>query len=417
MIQRMSIRCSGCGVVFTLRLGLNVSKRAAFYVLCPTCALPIQGELNGNSIENVKLNIGGDRADLKQEAAVTTADLNAPVLVTADSMRGDFFGGMTNLTLSYLCDDRCADYIGVANRGIFFLEHKWPDVKRAIRYYLQSDSKRFSAAAKKADMILQGVGFETTHERASQLYTLVGATTTTLMDPSDGGAVFLHRFGLKHTAALQRVSYRTYARETLSVGNLLEVERRQLEELIHFIDQAESWRMGMLPRYIRSDVDLEDLDWRVLRDEFALLRDLYVQGFETVCRGLAPLVAAQNVIKRCDPNDFGDVLPEGVHKRKGLPPASVSKYEKLSNADKLAYVKAIPGIAYLETLMDRSLRNAIGHSSARHDLHTGRIVTDKLPKGISYLDFMGKVADIFEALALIAQVTRAMRIASSPDFS
>ena len=117
----------------------------------------------------------------------------------------------------------------------------------------------------------------------------------TLMNPSDGGAVFLHRFGLKHTAALQRVSYRTYVRETLSVGNLLEVERRQLEELIHFIDQAESWRMGMLPRYIRSDVDLEDLDWRVLRDEFALLRDLYVQGFETVCRGLAPLVAAQNV--------------------------------------------------------------------------------------------------------------------------
>lgn len=159
----------------------------------------------------------------------------------------------------------------------------------------QSDSKRFSAAAKQTDMILQGVGFETTHERASQLYTLVGATTMTLMNPSDGGAVFLHRFGLKHTAALQRVSYRTYVRETLSVGNLLEVERRQLEELIHFIDQAESWRMGMLPRYIRSDVDLEDLDWRVLRDEFALLRDLYVQGFETVCRGLAPLVAAQNV--------------------------------------------------------------------------------------------------------------------------
>lgn len=155
MMQRMGIRCSGCGVVFTLRLGLNVSKRAAFYVLCPTCDLPIQGELNGNSIENVRLNIGGDRADLKQEAPVTTADLNAPVLVTADSMRGDLFGGMTNLTLSYLCDDRCADYIGVANRGIFFLEHKWPDVKRAIRYYLQSDSKRFSAAAKQTDMIFK----------------------------------------------------------------------------------------------------------------------------------------------------------------------------------------------------------------------------------------------------------------------
>ena len=66
MMQRMGIRCSGCGVVFTLRLGLNVSKRAAFYVLCPTCDLPIQGELNGNSIENFRLNSGGDRADLKK---------------------------------------------------------------------------------------------------------------------------------------------------------------------------------------------------------------------------------------------------------------------------------------------------------------------------------------------------------------
>lgn len=89
----------------------------------------------------------------------------------------------------------------------------------------------------------------------------------------------------------------------------------------------------------------------------------------------------------------------------------------MSNVNKLAYIKEIPGIAHLETLLDRPLRNAIGHSSARHDLHSGRIVTDKLPKGISYLDFMAKVADVFEALTLITQVTRAMRIASSPDFS
>lgn len=417
MIQRMGIRCAGCGVVFTLRLGINVSKRAAFYVLCPTCDLPIQGELDGNSIENVRLNIGGDHSDLEQEAPVATADLNAPVLMTADSMKGVFFGGMTNLTLSYLCDDRCSDYIEMANRGIVFLEQKWPDVKRAIRYYLQSDGKHFSAAAKQTGMFLQDVGFETVHERASQLYTLVGATSMTITSPSEGGLAFLHRFGLKHTAALRRASYRAYACAAFSEGKLLEVERRQLEEMIHFIDQAESWRMGMLPRYMRSDVDLDDLDWRVLRDEFALLRDLYVQGFETVCRGLGPVVAVQNVIKRSDPNDFGDALPSGVRSRKSSPPGNVSKYEQMSNVNKLAYIKEIPGIAHLETLLDRPLRNAIGHSSARHDLHSGRIVTDKLPKGISYLDFMAKVADVFEALTLITQVTRAMRIASSPDFS
>ena len=157
MMQRMSIRCRGCEEVFTLRLGINVSKRAAFYVLCPLCCLPIQGEVNGNSIENVKLDIGGDNVPLEQEAPVTTADLNAPVLVTADSMKGDFFGGMTNLTLVFLCQDRVSEYVTAANRGIAFLEEGWPDVERALRYYLNSDNQRFEVAVKKMGPILPGI--------------------------------------------------------------------------------------------------------------------------------------------------------------------------------------------------------------------------------------------------------------------
>lgn len=416
MIHRMNVRCRGCDEIFTLRLGMNVSKRAAFYFLCPACGLPIQGELSGNSIENVRLEIGGDATSEAPGGRVTTADPNAPVLVTADSLKGDIWGGMTTMTLNYLCGERVLDYVTMCSRGIQFLEDDWPAVERSIRYYMNSDVARFESAAKKTRLVLPKIGFATTHERASQLYNLVGIASVGIMEPSPTGTQFIRRLSMKHTAALRHDSYRRYARDLLASGRLLETERRQLEEVLLFIDHAEAWRIGMLPRYMRPDIDLEQLGWRVLRNEFSTLRDLYIHGFETVCRSLGPLVAAQNTIKRTNPDDFGDESPEGRPNAKLSPPVSMARYEGLVNADKLCFVRAIPGISNIANLLDGRLRNAIGHSSARHDLLSGRIVADKLPDGLAYLDFVAKVADVFEALTLVTQVTRFMRVASSPDF-
>ena len=118
MIHRMNVRCRGCDEIFTLRLGMNVSKRAAFYFLCPACGLPIQGELSGNSIENVRLEIGGDATSEAPGGRVTTADPNAPVLVTADSLKGDIWGGMTNMTPNYLCGERVLDYGLITVEGV-----------------------------------------------------------------------------------------------------------------------------------------------------------------------------------------------------------------------------------------------------------------------------------------------------------
>lgn len=417
MIHRINIQCRGCEEVFTLRLGINVSKRAAFYLLCPACGLPIQGELQGNSIENVKLEIGGDFASTPPAGRVTTADLNAPVLVTADSLKGDIFGGMTNMTLNFLCGERAFEYITVCNRGIEFLEDHWPAIERAVRYYMNSDSERFESAAQKTGFTLAGIGFKTTHERASQLYNLMGTSSVAIMDPSPLGRKFVQRLSMKHTAALSEKGFRRYASELFTSGRLLDNETRQLEEMLLFLEHAEVWRIGMLPRYIRDDVDMDELGWRVLRNEFPILRDLYIHGFETVCRGLAPLIASQNTIKRKDPNDFGDESPPGRPNAKLPPPSSMARYETLANSDKLCFVRAIPGISYIADLLDGRLRNAIGHSSARHDLRTGRVVADRLPGGLAYLGFAAKIADVFEALSLVTQATRYMRVASSPHFA
>ncbi|MCG6567687.1 hypothetical protein C3E87_08630 [Tessaracoccus sp. ZS01] len=210
--------------------------------------------------------------------------------------------------------------------------------------------------------------------------------------------------------------YRLYMNGRLDSGDLLGLEERILEEIMLFVEQAETWRIGMLARYMREDVDLEVLGWRVMRNEFAILRDLYIHGFETVCKNLGHMVAAQNTIKYGDPNIFGSQQPPNRPNARLSPPASMKRFEGLVNADKLCFVRVIPGIEHVAHLLDGSLRNAIGHSSARHDLTSGRIMADKLPQVLTYLDFVAKVSDIFEALALVAQTLRAQRVASSPDF-
>ncbi len=78
----------------------------------------------------------------------------------------------------------------------------------------------------------------------------------------------------------------------------------------------------------------------LFRDEFDVLRDLYQQGFETVCKTLRFAVAAQNTVKRRNPDEFGDQVPDGLNLKKN--PTSLNAYDKLPNAARVAYVRQIP---------------------------------------------------------------------------
>jgi len=97
--------------------------------------------------------------------------------------------------------------------------------------------------------------------------------------------------------------------------------------------------------------------------------------------------------------------------------SSLAQYDKLPNALKVAYAAQVPGWDSLAILLNNRRRNTIGHATAHHDLRNGRIISDEDPLGITYLDFLGEVFGVFEAVTSLAQVLRAARIAASPDFS
>lgn len=153
---------------------------------------------------------------------------------------------------------------------------------------------------------------------------------------------------------------------------------------------------------------------RLARDEFGETRDLYQQAFEVLAKTLRYAVAAQNVVKRGDFNDFGEGHPQLIPVKER--PKSLKAFDKLSNAYKIAYVAQVSEWVTYAEMLDSRVRNTIGHASVRHDLRSGRVVSEKDPAGITYMAFIGGVYDLFDALSVSLQVLRTIRITSSSDW-
>ncbi len=347
-------------------------------------------------------------ADLPADPRVVTVNPFVPSRYDADSYGG--IGSFPALTLvGVLGEDSFFTFgedRGTANSAI---EGHWPIVRIAFEYYLQQNWDMFDKTVR-SKFGLESVG-QTAHERTTIAYQAVGMATADIVGRTgDRSAKLFERFGRKHVAALPNEAYTAVIRKRGAEAQQTENDLFRLID--HFVSDYESWEMGKLVRYVATDSP-GGLDELVLfRDEFSLVRDLYQQGFEMACKCLWILVAAQNGTKRKDANAFGDDHPEEVFK----PAKTLAQFDKLPNAHKIAYAAQDPGWECLTSFLNSGRRNTIGHATARHDLTSGRIVTEKDPEGISYIEFLGETFGVFEALTVLMQVLRTVRVTSSPDF-
>jgi hypothetical protein len=394
---------------------MEPTKHTRFYVPCPYCQLCVRGSMSGSELENHQVSIecrvvDGARAE-GESAAVVTINPFAPSLYGADSFSEE--GAFPTMTLMVILgDDALMEFESERHRALESTRSIWPKVRMLFEYYLNSTGDMVSRLAK------QHFDFDSpitlAHQRTSLAYQILGLATSVVVGKTGAHREkFMSRFGKKHRAAISR------SHEYLQILGqrataLPSLERDLFTEINRYVENYESWEMGLLIRFL-TRTQLDDLDRYVLyRDEFSILRDLYQQGFELACKCLWILVAAQNTIKRSDPNDFGFDHPSIVplKQRSG----NLNQFDKLPNAYKIAYVAQVPGWESLGALLDSQRRNTIGHATARHDLHAGRIVSDKDPVGMAYLEFLGELLGVFEALTTLAQVLRAAQVASSPDF-
>lgn len=408
------LKCPGCEREFNVRLGVGNSKPLRFYLPCPHCKLPIRGRQYGHDPESHRTEFDAEQvpADYSLDAEFITIDPNVPSKY-AGAERGEL-GTFTTMTLVQLTGDNAEALFKVLPRGRYAVTELWPKARRIYEYYLAQDWKHF-------DKVGQGAfpdwpAARTAHERATAAHQVIGIVTAMITDDEDQStARYLARFHRKHLSALRSRTYVESLREDVSSGLIGALQRSVFDIIERYIAESESWHIGVLPRVMPEEKRPMLDDLTLHRDEFDVLRDLYQQGFEVVCKTLRYPVGAQNALKRGDPNDFGADVPVDASVKAN--PKTLKKFDKeLVNANKLAYVRQVPGWEGFTAMLNNKTRNAIGHATARHDLRTGRIVSDKDPAGVQYLDLVGDVFGMFDALGATMQVLRAVQVAGSPDF-
>lgn len=415
MITRYNLKCHGCEEAFVMRLGVEPTRGTRFYLPCPHCRLPIRGAMSGSELPSHKVDIECDvlsgRVPLPESAPVVTINPFVPSLYGADSY--DPIGAMPTLTLvQILGEDTFLEFESERHQAIEARTMMWPQVRKLFEYYLQGNARMFSRVAKQQfDLDWEP---STSHERTSVAYQAVAIATATMTGiTGTSSATVIGRFSRKHIAAMDKAPshLQTFRRRGIMAAAL---ERDLFTELNRFVEQHESWEMGLLGRFVGREERAAFDDLTLFRDEFSTVRDLYQHGFELACKCLWPLVAAQNTVKRGSPDDFGDVHPSQVPASKR--PRSLDSFDKLSSAYKIAYVAQVPGWEVFGRLLDNRRRNTIGHATAHHELQSGRVLSDVDSDGMTYLEFLSETFGVFEALSTLAQVLRASRVASSPDF-
>lgn len=254
----------------------------------------------------------------------------------------------------------------------------------------------------------------THHDRTTLAHQALSHFTSLIRGSlSEPASRFVDHCMKKHVAACREESYLEWLYGNRDDGTLAALQRSTFDLIGLFISRFEMWKPGRLLRWVDSPTKLEDLT--LFHDEFPELRDLYQQAFEIICKTLRYPIAAQNTIKHHDPDDFGDVHPAVSVVPLKLRPPNLKQFQKFSNARKVAYVALVPSWAAAAERLENDVRNPIGHATARHDLRTGRVVSDVNKTGLSYLEFVAKVFDMFELLCVALSVVKAVRVDSSLD--
>lgn len=384
-----------------------------FYVPCLNCDYPIKARMFGEDLHHLRVEFDAELVDIEGNALefpFVTVDPTVPSRHRS-AERGQL-GTFPTMTLAHLAGDDAHDLLRVLQRGKDETSQRWPTIRRLFEYYLAGNWTLFDRAA--ADTFEDWKPISTEHERATVAHQAVGLFMAEVSGGrSEAAAMFIDRLGRKHTAALRSSRYRDELHALAEAGELSELQRRVFDEIGRFIESLPSWQMGILDRYVTDDARPELAELTLFRDEFDLLRDRYQQSYELVCKVIKLALAAQNTVARRDPVDFGPV-PAGVGLRSS--PTSLTKFDRLSTAYRLEYLRQVPRWEKFADLMDNKKRNAIGHASSRHDLRTGLVVSDVNPAGVTYLDVCADVVGMFDALGASLQVLRWARIATSADF-
>lgn len=416
MIFRTGISCPGCSKPVAVRISISPSDGTPFYSPCPLCQTIVTGEMRGRApgrheviFHNTEELPRGGEVD-----GVVTIDPNMPLRRDSASLMEP--GGAPAATLGLLLGAKNASlYMQTMGQFRSFREQAWSWYQRWYEFYLQRQWDHFDRLTCEEYGVDQ-LKLRSQGDRDSYAYRVLHFCLAMSAKVGDlGDADFFVDIAEKLEVALKVEEYKAYVRAIATDVDLDQDQKRLWDCIRLYMRMSESWLPGLIFDLVADNPQVDPRDLHLCRDEFHQLRDMYISCFEACCKTLIYLVELQNTVARGRPDAFTTQLPTALQGTGKRLPATRRQFEKLTNYDKLCYLEEWPVLSSrLSSVLDNKLRNALGHNSIRHDLHSGDIVDDAGFR-LSYFEFCAKVYHLSSALQVASFAVHNVKVTANGE--
>lgn len=364
MVSRVVVRCPGCDELITLRLSVGPSEIQPFYYVCGNCNAATRGKIHVLFPElRLELEAGEQVTSTADTAQVITIDANIPSNSAARNMMD--YGGSPFLHLTMALGTEGAARLGERNVQFRHLvKNDWLDLKRLVRYYLDRNWPMFDRSLER---FKKDHGATRPWHRHDAIHKLADAFTATVWVRDTYPQMKAEWNATLHPQGAHGQAIRDYCKKISEDPGVTELQEQLFDCFASFVEHHDAIMPGFIMESLPEPWDQHG-DLRVQRDDFATLRDLYIQVFETCHNNLPVLVELINVAKRGLPEAY--LHPSDVRH----PPTTRKHFQKLTSSDRAKYLAEMPvWAASWSFCLDRGLRNYIGHRKIRHDLRSGTL--------------------------------------------
>lgn len=405
MICRYIVQCPGCNAKILLRISVGIDLEQPFYYVCGRCNAATRGKLliwyeprPGGKLE---LEAGKVLKENENPNQVITLHPDLPSKAEARDMREP--GGSPFLMHFNILGNRFYEFEMRLRIFREVADRDWVNVRRWIGYYLdenweQFDQERMRLLGKSREQLLQEwQRHDVIHRALDIMFMPLCLKPYYPIMKEEWCEVF-------SLAAKKPAKLKAFVRESVESG---EIRNRQ-RDIFHCLELFIENRSGILPG-LAADMypagqraALREL--RLFREEFPQLRDLYIATFEICHHALKFVMGIINIVNRGSPDDFGPKGPRGL-----------GAFEKLANSQKAALLTSLPEWKKRwGDLLNRRIRNVIGHHSVRHDLPSGLLVL-RDGSQITYLEFVVMTLRLVQPILLTANILKTFYVAFTLD--
>ncbi len=409
-IARFPVECPGCKVGINLRLGVGHEERQRFFFVCPRCKAATRAVL----VLDEGLELQDGRLLEEGESCAFSLNINPEFPSVPDAASLHEPGGSAFLmAFSMLGQERFMKFSAAAGAVRSIVASEWPKISRLTTYYVNRDWTHFDAAL--VDFVPPESGKPTAEwHRDAALHEIYDRLFIHLA-VADGQKTYIEMksawtavWASANTAADPLLAF---AKGQATTQEFRDVQRDLFEHVRRYVENLEALFPGLLCNMLPDQHQPKvDHDLRLFRDDYEVLRDLYIQTFETCHKALRWVVGAMNVTTNGNADKF--VAPAGASALPKKLPKDLSAFTSLTSAQKRKWLVLLPDWDQRwDAVFDRHLRNDIGHASAHHDLASGRILRAGKP-ALAYTRFVGSTMRTIYGLLAMLNALKTVRMFS-----